>query len=312
MLLLRTVSLAAVVAIQIVQPATSSQPVLVTSVFDGDTVDVAGVGHVRLLGIDAPELGRGFDTAAPFASEARERLSALVLRRWIRLEYEGPREDVYGRKLAYLLLEDGTDVNAVLLRDGLARVSARLPLARLDELRRAESEAKAFHRGMWRDAPDPSPDTLATEAARSAKTSARARPKAAGVSKKTPRPKVYKTSTKKRKQKEDPGYSTRSATSGSTRVARCAGSRHAAIATVVSTTVIVTNVAGSRAVMSTSSVLITLLRKNAPSRPIEIPIAVCKRPRLSTSHDTWPLFAPSAIRTPISDVRCVTEYAMTA
>src|ERR1043166_7232379 len=61
MQVLRTVSLAAVAAVQIVQPAIRSEPVLVTSVFDGDTVDVAGIGHVRLLGIDAPELGRGFD-----------------------------------------------------------------------------------------------------------------------------------------------------------------------------------------------------------------------------------------------------------
>ena len=202
MQVLRTVSLAAVAAVQIVQPAIRSEPVLVTSVFDGDTVDVAGIGHVRLLGIDAPELGRGFDTAAPYATEARERLAGLVLRRWIRLEYEGPRNDVYGRKLAYLFLEDGTDVNAVLLRDGLARVSARLPLSRLDELRRAQSDAQAFHRGMWRDAPDPSPATI-SEAAKSAKTSVKARPKAAGVSKRAPKPKVYKVSAATKRKKKN-------------------------------------------------------------------------------------------------------------
>ena len=100
MQVLRTVSLAAVAAVQIVQPAIRSEPVLVTSVFDGDTVDVAGIGHVRLLGIDAPELGRGFDTAAPYATEARERLAGLVLRRWIRLEYEGPRNDAYALLVA--------------------------------------------------------------------------------------------------------------------------------------------------------------------------------------------------------------------
>ena len=200
MLLLRTVSLAAVAAIQILAPATTSQPVLVTRVFDGDTVDVAGVGHVRLLGIDAPELGRGFDTAAPYAAASRERLSALVLQRWIRLEYEGPREDAYGRKLAYLLLEDGTNVNAVLLREGLARISARIPLQRLDELRRAESEAQAFHRGMWRDAPDAQKETLDSSVTRSPKTSAKARPKPAGASKRTPKPKVYKAKAKKKKE----------------------------------------------------------------------------------------------------------------
>src|SRR5262249_36611193 len=59
-----------------------SDAVLVRAVFDGDTIDVAGYGHVRLLGIDAPEIGRGFDTAAPFGREARDRLAGLVLHRW--------------------------------------------------------------------------------------------------------------------------------------------------------------------------------------------------------------------------------------
>ena len=65
---------------------TRSESVLVRFVIDGDTIDVATVGRVRLLGIDAPEIGRGFDTPAPFGREARERLTALVLHRWVRLE----------------------------------------------------------------------------------------------------------------------------------------------------------------------------------------------------------------------------------
>jgi endonuclease YncB( thermonuclease family) len=41
----------------------------------------------------------------------------------------------------------------VLVRDGLARVIVRRPLARLDELQRAEQEARAARRGIWRDVP---------------------------------------------------------------------------------------------------------------------------------------------------------------
>jgi len=48
---------------------------------------------------------------------------------------------------------DGTFVNATMVREGLARVSARLPLTRLSELQRAEAEAQAFRRGMWGNAP---------------------------------------------------------------------------------------------------------------------------------------------------------------
>jgi endonuclease YncB( thermonuclease family) len=133
--------------------ATRSDPVLVQSVIDGDTIDVATFGRVRLLGIDAPEIGRGFDTSAPFGREARDRLTALILRHWVRLEQEGAAVDVYNRHLAYVMTEDGACVNTTLVREGLARVSARTPLARLQELQRAESEAQAFRRGMWGELP---------------------------------------------------------------------------------------------------------------------------------------------------------------
>lgn len=134
-----------------------SEPVLVRAVIDGDTIDVSTLGRVRLLGIDAPELGRVFDTAAPFAREARDRLMSLVLHRWVRLEQDGAPRDVYDRHLAYVLTGDGVFVNAVILRDGLARVSARVPLVRLDELKRAEAEAQRFRRGIWGSAPPTSP-----------------------------------------------------------------------------------------------------------------------------------------------------------
>jgi micrococcal nuclease len=126
---------------------------LVTRVFDGDTIDAAGVGRVRLLGIDAPELGGRFEGPAPFALEARERLQGLVLNRWVRLECDGPRRDDYGRRLAYALLETRALVNAWLVREGLARVFARTRLRRWDELRRAEEEAQASRRGMWGERP---------------------------------------------------------------------------------------------------------------------------------------------------------------
>src|SRR5881392_755187 len=118
-----------------------SELVLVRAVVDGDTIDVTTLGRVRLLGIDAPEIGRVFDTSAPFAYAARDKLAGLVLHRWVRLEMDGERFDVYKRRLAYVVTEDDVCANVVLVREGLARVSARVALARLDELKRAEAEA---------------------------------------------------------------------------------------------------------------------------------------------------------------------------
>jgi micrococcal nuclease len=139
-----------------------SDPVLVRTVFGGDSIDVAAVGRVRLIGIDVPDIGsggsgrsggRGFATPAPFAIEARARLTDLLLHRWVRLEEDVQRLDVYNRHLAYVMTDDGLFVNAVLVREGLARVSARTPLKRLDELKAAEREAQGLRRGIWGHAP---------------------------------------------------------------------------------------------------------------------------------------------------------------
>jgi endonuclease YncB( thermonuclease family) len=132
----------------------SGDLVLVRSVIDGDTIVASNVGRVRLLGIDAPEIAHsGLDTAAPFGREARDRLTALVLHRWVRLEQDGASVDTYNRRLAYVITGDGTCINAAMVREGLARVAARQPLARLAELQRAEAEAQAFRRGMWGGTP---------------------------------------------------------------------------------------------------------------------------------------------------------------
>ncbi len=118
-------------------------------VFDGDTISVGSRVRVRLLGIDTPELGAGFDTPAPFALEARTHLRSLVENRHVRLETDREETDRYGRRLAYVFRDDGLFVNEEMLRAGFARVSARLPLRRLDELRRAELSAQRARRGLW-------------------------------------------------------------------------------------------------------------------------------------------------------------------
>src|SRR5438045_8137488 len=42
------------------EPLKRTDPVVVRAVIDGDTIDVSNYGRVRLLGIDAPEIGRVF------------------------------------------------------------------------------------------------------------------------------------------------------------------------------------------------------------------------------------------------------------
>ena len=146
---LLALAVAAVAAAQTSPALKRSESLLVRAVIDGDTIDVVTIGPVHLLGIDAPSIGRRSETASPFGREARDRLAALVLHRWIRLEREITRFDAHVRRPAYVMREDGLFVNAVMVPEGLTRLSVRLPSAHLAELQRAEHEAQVFHRGIW-------------------------------------------------------------------------------------------------------------------------------------------------------------------
>jgi micrococcal nuclease len=156
MQMVRTLMIAAAAAVQLHHPPARPDPVLVTSVISGDTLQVAAVGRVRLLGIEAPKTTRGSDSdqPSPFGREAKARLSNLVLHRWVRLEHdESGRADAPTRHHAYVVTEDGQFVNEVLVREGLARVSTRRAIARLAELQRAEEDARTYRRGIWSRSP---------------------------------------------------------------------------------------------------------------------------------------------------------------
>jgi endonuclease YncB( thermonuclease family) len=131
-----------------VEPLTQerSDPVLVRRVINGTTIDVAGIGRVRLLGIQIPTTTGGAHKAP--ATEAALRLSGLLANRWVRLEFESGL-----RGAAYVFLDDGRFVNEWLVREGFAQVSStgRSRLRRADELLAAESAARAGRRGFWRE-----------------------------------------------------------------------------------------------------------------------------------------------------------------
>ena len=133
--------LVASVAMLLSPPVERSESVLVQAVIDGDTIDVSQFGRVQLLGVSA---------ATPYASEARDKLTGLVLHRWVRLESDAERGDGRRRRAAYVITGDGVCVNTVLVREGLARVTAPPSHARFNELKDAEAEAQRLEKGIWR------------------------------------------------------------------------------------------------------------------------------------------------------------------
>lgn len=128
-----------------------SRPLYVVErVIDGDTIIVRGGGKVRLLGINAPEVAHRKQRAEPLGDEARQRLTGLLDGKRVYLEFDAQRRDRYERLLAHVTLEDGRNINELLLREGLARALFLQPnMLYLQRYYRAEAGAMAGRRGIW-------------------------------------------------------------------------------------------------------------------------------------------------------------------
>ncbi|WP_455385778.1 thermonuclease family protein [Acidihalobacter prosperus] len=124
----------------------------VAHVIDGDTVILTDGRHVRLIGIDTPELGHDGKPTQPFAQAARRALVRLLADSGDRvaLRYGRTRHDHYGRTLAHLFLADGASVSAALLRGGYATALVVPPnLWNVACYGQAESVARDGHQGIW-------------------------------------------------------------------------------------------------------------------------------------------------------------------
>ena len=129
----------------------------VKKVVDGDTFwidDGSPKGlKIRLIGVDAPESKNSrTKEMAYFGREASDYLTSLIAGRKVRLEYDVGQFDKYGRTLAYVYLEDGTFVNATLVKNGYATVMTVPPNVKYaDTFLKLERKARNQKRGLWRD-----------------------------------------------------------------------------------------------------------------------------------------------------------------
>jgi len=116
---------------------------LVTSVIDGDTVELADGRRVRYLGIDTPEPGEYY------ATEATSKNRELVGDKIVELQSGKRDEDEYGRLLRYVYV-DGIFVNAELVAQGYATAYIFDPDDRYSQvLVQLEQYAKLRERGLW-------------------------------------------------------------------------------------------------------------------------------------------------------------------
>ncbi len=130
----------------------SGERVHVVYVTDGDTVKLSDGRRLRLIGIDTPEISHDGGASQPLADRARSVLTDLLSRynNTLNLQYGQEARDHYGRLLAHAFLDDGSNVGARLLEQGLATTLVVPPNTwGLDCYRAAEQHARSARRGLW-------------------------------------------------------------------------------------------------------------------------------------------------------------------
>jgi len=141
----------------------------VTWVYDGDTLEIDGIGTVRLIGIDTPEKedsprdeyyrkkGISLETLRAVSKEALRFNIRHVKGERVSLSFDREKKDRHGRTLAYVYLPDGRMLNRLLIEEGLAAVYRKFDFAFKDDFLSAEAIARNLHHGLWKDLPLPRP-----------------------------------------------------------------------------------------------------------------------------------------------------------
>ncbi|MDQ7814974.1 MAG: thermonuclease family protein [Patescibacteria group bacterium] len=139
----------------------------VTKVVDGDTLEVKideddKARKIRMLGINTPETVDPRKTVECYGKEASAKMHELAEGKRVRLEADpqADEQDKYGRLLRNVFLDDGTDLNAHMVREGYAYAYLSFPLnpLRKQELKDLENDAKMAGRGLWNTAKCPNND----------------------------------------------------------------------------------------------------------------------------------------------------------
>ncbi len=142
-----------------VAPAVPIEPRVQTArhcvrVIDGDTIMLDGGERVRLIGVDTPETKHPTKPVQYFGKEASAFTKRMVEGKRVRLECDQANahighKDRYERTLAYIFLEDGTLLNAEIIKQGYGHAHTGFPFARMEDFRQYQHEAREAERGLW-------------------------------------------------------------------------------------------------------------------------------------------------------------------
>jgi micrococcal nuclease len=130
-------------------------PYKVKKVVDGDTIDVTindKTVKVRLIGINTPETVDPRKEVECFGKEASNKAKELLDKNEVYLEKDESQanKDKYDRLLRYIYLEDNTNVNLEMIKEGYAfEYTYETPYKYQELFKKAETEAKDNNRGLW-------------------------------------------------------------------------------------------------------------------------------------------------------------------
>jgi endonuclease YncB( thermonuclease family) len=132
-------------------PAQFDEKSAIARVLDGDTVILVNGVHVRLIGVDTPELGDREKPAQPGADAARDFLAQrLPPGANVFLHYDAERRDRHGRALAHVFHPGRGNVQEEILAAGLGTPLTVPPnLDFLDCYRAAAAAAMDSGLGLW-------------------------------------------------------------------------------------------------------------------------------------------------------------------
>lgn len=139
-----------------------NNPLAVTRAVDGDTLQLSNGEKVRLIGIDTPEssnnskirrdakrTGRDAKEIIRMGKDSAAFTRDLVQGKNVMLEFDVRQRDKYGRLLAYVFLEDGTFVNAEIIKAGYAQTMTIPPNVKYQELlSKLQKEARGQKKGL--------------------------------------------------------------------------------------------------------------------------------------------------------------------
>jgi endonuclease YncB( thermonuclease family) len=133
-------------------PAGTGEIATIDRVLDGDTVKLTDGRHLRVLGINTPEVNHGIDRSGQALGEEskREAEDFFSSDKRVRLFYDVERLDPYKRTLAHVYDLEGNSLSAHLLKKGLGFHVAIPPNLSLNDcLFAQERGARKKSLGVW-------------------------------------------------------------------------------------------------------------------------------------------------------------------